>query len=150
MPREKKFRENLELFLESYRNENNIKGGPSTKKIVEGINSQDLHNMAKNFWKTKNSYDTMPKKGGKRSRGRRRRRKKKTRKKQRGGQLVDELFAFSSAVVIMVGAALTVHFLWRESSPFTSVETPEDSTDMTAFGNEQEYQAFLASRPGTT
>ncbi len=151
MPREKRFRKKLELFLESYRNENNIKGGPSGKKIVADINSQDLQNIAKNLWNTKNSYDKAnPKNGGKRSRGRRRRRKKKTRKKQRGGQLVDELFAFSSAVVIMVGAALTVHFLWRESSPFTSVETPEDSTDMTAFGNEQEYQAFLASRPGTT
>ena len=76
-----------------------------------------------------------PKNGGKRSRGRRRRRKKKTRKKKRGGMEIEDFMALSS-VVIMVGTALAVHFIWYRQSPFRRVETPEDTTEA---GEEQNY-----------
>ena len=136
MPREKRFREKLELFLESYRNENNIKGGPSGKKIVAAIDSQDLQNIAENLWNTKNSYDKAnPKNGGKRSRGRRRRRKKKTRKKKRGGMEIEDFMALST-VVIMVGTALAVHFIWYRESPWRTRVPPEDTTEA---GPERNY-----------
>ena len=143
--KEKRFRKKLVLFLESYRNENNIKGGPSGKKIVADINSQDLQNIAKNLWNTKNSYDKAnPKNGGKRSRGRRRRRKKKTRKKKRGGMEIEDFIALSS-VVIMVGTALAVHFIWPRQSPFTRVETPEDTSVIPEGWSRGQFQDFLRS-----
>ena len=96
--KENDFRKNLVKFLKSYEKEKNIKG--DAQKIVDNINSKELHDMAEDFLKTKKGHESM--KGGKRSRRRKRKRRRKTRKIQHGGQW--ELFGVN--VVYMVGAAV--------------------------------------------
>ena len=138
MSAEKKFRKNLVKFLKAYQKEKNIKG-PVSEKIIDGISSKKLHDMAEDFLKTKKKYETME--GGKRSRRHRRRRKKKTRKNQRGGQW--ELF--NGTVVFMVGAVVAA-LVYREYSRMIERLEEEDLPEI----NDVDWDNFLNARPGSS
>ena len=104
------------------------------EKIIDGIKTKELHDMAEDFLKTKKNYETME--GGKRSR--RRRRKKKTRKNQRGGQW--ELF--NGPVVVMVGAVVAALVYREYNRRMEEVELPEI--------NDVDWNNFLNARPGSS
>jgi hypothetical protein len=101
--KEEKFRKNLVKIIKSYQKVKNIKA--DAQKIVDGIGSKELHDMAADLLKTKTGYESM--KGGKRSRRRKRKKRRRTRKIQHGGQW--ELF--NGPVLFMCGAAVLFYYL---------------------------------------